>query len=92
MADLRSHEVGDEVGGGIDVAVGGGLEGLAQALDGGARELGELVEEQDAVMGERDLSRARGGAAADQRGGGDGVVRGAKRPGVDEAPGEPRAE
>jgi hypothetical protein len=35
------------------------FERLAQALDGGARELGEFVEEQDAVVGERDPARRR---------------------------------
>ena len=40
-----------------------------------ARELGELVEEEHAVVGQRDLAGARDGAAAEQRGGADGVVR-----------------
>jgi len=36
-----------------------GLERLAERLERGALELGELVEEQDTVMGERDLAGGR---------------------------------
>ena len=44
-----------------------------------ARELAELVEEEDAAVRERDLAGPRRVAAADQPGGGDRVVRGAER-------------
>src|SRR5690606_21599561 len=47
--------------------------------------LGQLVEEQDPVMGERDLSGTRLAAAADEAGGADRVVRSAKRPLADQA-------
>jgi hypothetical protein len=79
------QERGGELEGTVDAIdrVGAFLERLAQSLDGRARELGELIEEQDAVVGERDLAGSRGGAAADQRGAGDRVMRGAKRPDVD---------
>ncbi len=56
------------------------LERLAQALDRVAAELGELVEEQDAVRRERDLTRTQEpGAAAEQACRGDRVVRRAER-------------
>ena len=42
------------------------LERLAQRLERAAPELGQLVEEEHAVVGERDLARARRVAAADQ--------------------------
>ena len=45
-----------------------------------ARELGQLVQEEHAVMREAHLAGARRGAAADQAGGGDRVVRRAERP------------
>ena len=51
------------------------LERLAQSLQGGARELRQLVEEQDAVVGQARLARHRPRAAADQPGGRDRVVR-----------------
>ena len=44
-----------------------GLEGFAQHFEHVAVELGQLVEEQHAVMRERDLSGPRHRAAADQR-------------------------
>ena len=49
----------------VDAAV---LERLAQRLERRPRELGQLVEEQDAVVGEGRLARARLRAAADQAG------------------------
>jgi hypothetical protein len=49
------------------------LQGLAEGFEGVATELGELVEEEDAVMGEADLSGA-GDAAADEAHVGDGVM------------------
>src|SRR4029079_8176209 len=56
----------------LDVAL---LERLAESVDRGARELGQLVEEQHAAMAEGDLPGQRPITAADQPGGGDGVVR-----------------
>jgi len=56
------------------------LQRLSERLDRTAPELGELVEEQDPVVGQRDLAGAGRSAAADQRRRGDGVVRGAERP------------
>ena len=50
------------------------LERLAQRLERGPRELGELVEEENAVVGEGDLTRPRHVPAADQAGGRDRVV------------------
>src|SRR5207253_1644787 len=53
---------------------------LVQGLQGGARELRELVEEQDASVGERDLTRTRyRGSAANEAGWCRRVVRRAKR-------------
>jgi len=46
-------------------------------------EFGKLVQEQDPVMGQADLSRPGNGPAADETGVGDRVVRGPKRPGGD---------
>ena len=56
------QERGREPEGAVDAIDGDGalLERLAQAFDGCARKLGELVEEQDSVVGERDLAGARG--------------------------------
>jgi len=47
-----------ELQGAVDAIDGDGslLERLAEALNRGTRELGELVEEQDVVVGERDLA------------------------------------
>ena len=64
-----------------DLAV---LEGLAQHLEDILLELGKLVEEEDAVVGEGDLARFGDGAAADQTGIGDGVVGGTKGAGGDQ--------
>ena len=55
------------------------LERLAQRLQRRPRELRQLVEEQDAVVGERRLARRRMGAAADEAGRRDRVVRRAER-------------
>ena len=55
------------------------LERLPQRLENGARELGQLVEEQHAAMGERHLARSRARTAADDRRRGRSVVRRAKR-------------
>ena len=43
------------------------FERFAQNLDGASVELGEFVEEQDAVVRQRDFTRLRVTAAADQR-------------------------
>jgi hypothetical protein len=48
---------------------------LAQRLQGIAAELGQLVEEEDAVVGEAHLPRAGNAAAADEAGVGDRVMR-----------------
>ncbi len=56
------------------------LQRLAQRLQRAAAELRQLVEEQDAVVGERHLTRARRVAAADQPRGGDRVMGCAERP------------
>jgi hypothetical protein len=57
------QERGGELEGAVDAIDRDGalLQRLAQPLDGRARELGELIEEQDAVVGERDFARARRG-------------------------------
>jgi hypothetical protein len=47
-------------------------------------ELRELVEQEDAVVGEADLARSRPRAAADDRGRRRGVMRGADRRPIDE--------
>ena len=44
-----------------------GLQRLAQRIERLRRELGQFVEEQHAVMGERDFAGPRAQAAADQR-------------------------
>ena len=53
---------------------------LPQDFERAAVELGQFVEEQHAVMGERDLARRRRAAAADQARFADRVMRRAKRP------------
>ena len=60
------------------------LERLAQRLERGARELRELVEEQDAVVGQAGLAGRRDRAAADEARRGDVVVRRAERALLDE--------
>ena len=61
------------------------LERLAQRFERGAPELGQLVHEQDAVVGERNLAGARGRTAADQSRDRRRVVRRAKGPLHEEA-------
>ena len=65
------------------------LQGLTQYLQGGALELRQLVEEQHAIVGQRDLPRPRDRAAAQQPDVADGVVRSPKRASIGPAfPGE----
>jgi hypothetical protein len=59
---------------------GAALQRLAQRLQRGARELRELVEEQHAVVRQRDLARPRRRSAAHQGDGAGGVVRAAGGP------------
>ena len=78
----HQHEAGREGDGGGgpgdgDHAV---FQGLAQHLQGGALEFRQFVQEEDAVVGQAHLPRPGGGAAADEPGVGDGVVRGPKGP------------
>src|SRR3546814_2653967 len=61
------------------------LQRLAQAVEYAALELGQLVEEQHAEMREADLARPHPDAAADQRGHRRRMVRGAERPGANQA-------
>ena len=56
------------------------LERLPHHLDRAARELGQLVEKEHAVVRERDLARLGERAAADERGLADRVMRKPKRP------------
>ena len=56
------------------------LQGLAQALQHGGPELGQLVQEQDAVVGKRYLARPRRAPTADEPGQAGRVVRAAERP------------
>lgn len=64
----------NEVGGKAERALGAGdgdgafFEGLADHFEDVALELGEFVEEEDAVMGQAEFAGARIGAAADERG------------------------
>jgi hypothetical protein len=62
------------------------LERLAQCLEDRARELGQLVEEEDAPMRERDLAGTRARAATD-----DGRRRGAVVGGAERRHGEERS-
>ena len=70
------HEAGGEAeghggAGDGDHAV---LKGLAENFEDVAGELGEFVEEEEAVVGKGDFAGARDHAAADEAGIGDGVV------------------
>jgi hypothetical protein len=60
------------------------LERLAQHLEDVLAELRQLVEEQHAVMGERDFAGSWDTAAADQPGVADRMVRGPERTGGDQ--------
>ena len=62
------------------------LERLAQRLEHRARELRQLVEQQDAAVRERDLAGPRARSASDHRGSRRAVVRRAKRRDGDERP------
>src|SRR5262245_60720001 len=55
------------------------LERLAEHLERGALEFGQLVEKKHAVVGKRDFTGPGNRAAAEQADIGDGVVRSAKR-------------
>jgi hypothetical protein len=61
------------------------FERLAQDFENVARKFGQLVEEKQAVVRERDFAGAGHDAAADEAGVGDGVVRRAEGPLRDEA-------
>ena len=80
------HEVGGVVGLEVgardsDLAI---FERLAEGLEDGARVFGELVEEEDAVVGEGDFARGGFGAAADDGDGRGGVVWSAEGAGADD--------
>jgi hypothetical protein len=62
------------------------LERLPKRLERGPLELGQLVEQQDAVMREARLTWARPGAAADDCRGGGAVMRRPERPARDQRP------
>ena len=79
--ELEARRIGDAVVGAGDHDLAG-LERLAQRIERLRLELGQLVEEQHAVMGERDLARPGVEAAADQRRHRGRVVRRAERPAV----------
>ena len=85
----HEHEVGGEGEGAGGAADGDDFvfEGLAQAFEVFGTELGQLVEEEDAAVGEADLAGAGHGSAADQAGVADGVMGGAERAGADEGAG-----
>ena len=78
---LDARRIGDAVVGARDHAFAG-LERLAQRIEHLRRELRKLVEEQHAVMGERDLARPHAQAAADHRRHRGRMVRRAERPAV----------
>ncbi len=91
-AAARVHRRDQLEAGGIDDAMVGagdrhfaGLERLAQAVERLRVELGQFVEKQHAVMGERDLARPGVDAAADQRRHRRRMVRGAERPAIGQA-------
>jgi len=75
--------IGDGVAGSAqpDDAV---LDGLAERFEHVPAELGQLVEEEHAVVRERDLAGSRNRAAADETGIGHGVMGRAERPLLDE--------
>ena len=81
------HEPGREDGGsrGTSDRDAAFLERLAQHLEHAPIELRHLVEEEHAVVRERDLTRARDGAAADERDVRHGVMRRAERPFTEQA-------
>ena len=64
--ELEARRIGD-MGIGARHRHAARFQRLAQRLERGAIELRQLVEEQHAVMGERDLARPGAQAAADQR-------------------------
>ena len=85
-ARARVHRADEEEAGREGARPGGArdgddavLERLAQRLERVAPELGQLVEEEDAEVGERELARARVGSAARERRRRRAVVRGAER-------------
>src|SRR5690606_17885353 len=88
IAALAGVRRGDEeeAAGVADMGIGAGdddlagLDRLAQGFEHGAGELGEFVEEEDAVVGEADLARFRAPPAADDGRHRRGMVRLAKGP------------
>ena len=77
----EARRIGDAVIGAGDGDLAG-LQRLAQRIEHLRGELGQLIEEQHAVMAQRNLTRPRPQTAADQRGHGSGMMRGTKRPAV----------
>src|SRR6266542_2390076 len=61
------------------------LQRLAQRFEDALGELGQLVQEEDAMMGEAHLARMRDAASADEPGFGSAVMRRAERPLADKA-------
>jgi hypothetical protein len=72
VATSGQRPIGARAGGARDgqLAV---FQGLARDLEHLGLEPGQLVEEEDAVVGQAHLARSRDGAAADKAGLGDGV-------------------
>jgi hypothetical protein len=90
-ARTRVHRGNEHELGGERDAAGGARDGdfavfqrLAHHFQGGAFELGQLIEEKDAVMGEAHFARLGNGGAAEQADVGDGVMRRSERPRRDE--------
>ena len=79
----EARRIGDAVIGARDRDLAG-LQRLAQRVERLRREFRQLVEEQHAVMRERDFARPRAQAAADQRRHRGGMMRRAERPLVGE--------
>lgn len=83
--ELHAGRIAD-MGGGAGDRDGACFERLAERIEDSALELGKLVEEQHAEMGEADFAGPRFGAAADKGGHRGAVVGRAEGTGAEQAP------
>jgi DNA invertase Pin-like site-specific DNA recombinase len=83
--ELEARGIGNVVIGARDHTLPA-LQRLAERIEDGGRELGKLVEEEDAAMGKRNFARPHAQPPADHRGHRSRVMRGAKRPAIGEPP------
>lgn len=87
VAGGNQHEAGGKCddAGGFGYCDGAVFERLPEYFQDRAREFGDFIEEQDATVSQSDLPGPGLGAAADEGGAGDGVMRGTRWSRADDA-------